>query len=126
MERLPLLLIEDERAVVDFIRMALERKGYTCKTANSAAEGIKALEVGQFTGVISDMRTPGGASGADVHAYIVAHRPELKDKMLFITGDIVNEDTLKALNETGVPYIEKPFRVQELMATVEKIFGKAQ
>jgi DNA-binding response OmpR family regulator len=38
----------------------------------------------------------------------------------------VNEDTLKALNETGVPYIEKPFRVQELMATVEKIFGKAQ
>ncbi len=125
MERLPLLLIEDERAVVDFIRMALERKGYTCKTANSAVEGIKALEVGQFIGVISDMRTPGGASGADVHAYIVAHRPELKDKMLFITGDIVNEDTLRALNETGVPYIEKPFRVQELMATVEKIFGKA-
>jgi DNA-binding NtrC family response regulator len=125
MERLPLLLIEDERAVVDFVRIALERKGYACKTASSAAEGIKVLEAGQFIGVISDMRTPGGASGADVHAFIVAHRPELKNKMLFITGDTVNEDTLRALNETGVPYIEKPFRVQELMSTVEKIFGKA-
>ena len=127
-ERLPLLLIEDERAVMDFIRIALERNGYACKTANSAIEGIKVLESGadQFIGVISDMRTPGGATGADVHAWIVAHRPELKDKMLFITGDTVNEDTLRALNATGAPYIEKPFRVQELLCTVEKIFGRAQ
>src|SRR5947209_19989586 len=124
--RLPLLLIEDERSVMDFIRTALERNGYACRAASSAAEGIRVLEAGCFGGIISDMRTPGGASGADVHAWIVAHRPELKDKMLFITGDTVNEDTLRALNATGAPYIEKPFRVQELLCTVEKIFGRAQ
>jgi DNA-binding NtrC family response regulator len=123
---LPLLLIEDERSVMDFIRTALERSGYACRTANSAAEGIRVLETGRFGGVISDMRTPGGASGADVHAWIVAHRPELKDRMLFITGDTVNEHTMKALESTGVPYIEKPFRVQELVNTVERIFGKAK
>lgn len=124
MQTLPLLVIEDERSVVDFIRLALERHGYSCRTANSAAEGIAMLENQGFTGVISDMRTPGGASGADVHAWIVAHRPELKNKMLFITGDTVNPETMKALNETGVPYIEKPFRVNDLMTVVEKIFGR--
>jgi DNA-binding NtrC family response regulator len=123
---LPILLIEDERSVMEFIRTALERSGYACRTANSAAEGIRVLETGRFGGVISDMRTPGGASGADVHAWIVAHRPELKYRMLFITGDTVNENTMKALQSTGVPYIEKPFRVQELINTVERIFGKAQ
>ena len=123
---LPLLLIEDERSVMDFVSTALKRNGYACVTSNSAAEGIRQLESGRFSGVISDMRTPGGASGADVHAWIVAHRPELRDRMLFITGDTVNEDTMKALESTGVPYIEKPFRVQELISTVEKIFGKAQ
>jgi DNA-binding NtrC family response regulator len=122
---LPLLLIEDERSVMNFIRVALERHGYACAAANSAAEGIRLLEGGRFSGIISDMRTPGGASGADVHAWILAHRPQLKNRMLFITGDTVNEDTMKALVRTGVPYIEKPFRVQELMVTVEKIFGKA-
>jgi DNA-binding NtrC family response regulator len=121
---LPLLLIEDERSVMDFIRTALERNGYACHAANSAAEGIRALEVGSFSGIISDMRTPGGASGADVHAWIVAHRPELKERMLFITGDTVNEETMKALQNTGVPYIEKPFRVQDLIKTVERIFGR--
>jgi DNA-binding NtrC family response regulator len=121
---LPLLLIEDERSVLDFIRMALERNGYVCHPANSAAEGIRALEVGHFSGIISDMRTPGGASGADVHAWIVTHRPELRDRMLFITGDTVNEETMKALQNTGVPYIEKPFRVQDLINIVGRIFGR--
>ena len=124
--RLPLLLIEDERSVLDFIRTALERNGYACHAANSAAEGIHALEAGRFGGIISDMRTPGGASGADVHAWIMRHRPELKDRMLFITGDTVNEETMNALQNTGVPYIEKPFRVQELIKIVERIFGPAQ
>ena len=121
---LPLLLIEDERSVMDFMRLALERTGYLCTAATSAAEGIKLLEKNHFRGIISDMRTPGGASGADVHEWIVSHRPELKDRMLFITGDTVNEDTMKALTRTGVPYIEKPFRVQELIETAEKLFGK--
>ncbi|HLY93107.1 MAG TPA: response regulator [Candidatus Angelobacter sp.] len=124
--QLPLLLIEDERSVMDFIRTALERNGYACRAANSAAEGIRVLEAGRFGGIISDMRTPGGASGADVHAWIVKHRPELKERMLFITGDTVNEETMKALQNTGVPYIEKPFRVQELINIVERIFGPAQ
>lgn len=123
---LSLLLIEDERSVMNFIRVALERHGYACTAAQSAAEGIRLLEGGRFGGIISDMRTPGGLSGADVHAWILAHRPQLKDRMLFITGDTVNEDTMKALVRTGVPYIEKPFRVQELIVTVERIFGKAQ
>jgi DNA-binding NtrC family response regulator len=123
-QALPLLVIEDERAVMDFIRMALERHGYACRTASSAAQGISMLESEAFTGVISDMRTPGGASGADVHAWIVTNRPELKQKMLFITGDTVNPETLRALNDTGAPYIEKPFRVSDLIAVVEKIFGR--
>lgn len=122
--RLPLLVIEDEHSVMDFIRTALERNGYACRTANSAAEGIRALEAGRFGGIISDMRTPGGASGADVHSWIVANRPELKERMLFITGDTVNEETMKALQNTGVPYIEKPFRVHELINVVQKIFGR--
>jgi DNA-binding NtrC family response regulator len=125
-DSLPLLLIEDERSVMEFIRIALERHGYACTTAQSAAEGLRLLEGKSFGGIISDMRTPGGATGADVHAWILAHRPQLRNRMLFITGDTVNEDTMKALIRTGVPYIEKPFRVQELMVTVEKIFGKAK
>lgn len=122
---LPLLVIEDERSVMDFVRMALERSGYACVTANSAAEGIRMLEKTAVSGVISDMRTPGGASGADLHEWIVNHHPELADRLLFITGDTVNEDTMRALVRTGAPYLEKPFRVQQLIDRVEAMFRKS-
>jgi DNA-binding NtrC family response regulator len=121
----PLLLIEDERSVMDFMCTALKRAGYDCSSASSAADGIKLLQQQEFSGVISDMRTPGGLSGADVHEWIVLHRPELKHRILFITGDTVNQDTMKSLVRTGVPYIEKPFRVQQFVGTVEALFGKA-
>jgi FixJ family two-component response regulator len=44
---------------------------------------------------------------------------------VFITGDIANEETVKTLRKTGAPCVEKPFRVQQLIAVVEKTLGKA-
>ena len=122
---LPLLVIEDEPSVMAFLSAALERHGYSMVPASSGAEGLKLLADGEYLGVISDMRTPGGVNGADVHAWIVEHRPQLAARVLFITGDTVNEETLAILRQTGAPCVEKPFRVQQLMAVVQKIFGKA-
>jgi CheY-like chemotaxis protein len=122
---LPLLVIEDEPSVMAFLSAALERYGYRMVPASSGAEGLQLLAQGDYLGVISDMRTPGGISGADVHAWIVEHRPQLVSRVVFITGDTVNEETLAILRQTGAPCVEKPFRVQQLMAVVQKIFGKA-
>jgi DNA-binding NtrC family response regulator len=120
---LPLLVIEDEVSVQSFLRAALERNGFQLELAASGAEGLELLKLKNYAGVISDMRTPGGVNGADVHAWISANRPELASRMLFITGDIVNEETANILQSTGIPFIEKPFRVQELISAVNKVLG---
>jgi DNA-binding NtrC family response regulator len=122
---LPVLLIEDEPAVMDFVRSVLERSGYTVVGAESGADALGLLANGEFHGVVSDMRTPGGVDGAQVHAWIAAHRPELVSKVVFITGDIANEETAATLRHTGAPCLEKPFRVQQFIAVVEKTMGKA-
>lgn len=116
-----LLVIEDETSVQSFLRVALERNGFIVDMADNGAEGLERLKAGEFVGVISDMRTPGGVTGSDVHAWLREHRPGLARRLLFITGDIVNEETVRILEQTGVPCIEKPFRVQELMAAVHKV-----
>jgi len=121
----PLLVIEDEPAVMSFVRRALERGGYVVVGANSGAEALDLLAKQQFIGIISDMRTPGNVDGGGVYQWIKANRPELARKIIFITGDIVNEETVAVLKETGAPCVEKPFRVQDLLATVESTIGKA-
>jgi CheY-like chemotaxis protein len=122
---LPVLLIEDEPAVMAYVRAALERSGYSVVTTDSAADGLQLLQTGEFLGVVSDMRTPGGVDGADVHAWLVQNRPELSRKIVFITGDIANDETLATLRQTGAPCVEKPFRVQQFISVVQNTLGKA-
>jgi len=121
----PVLLIEDEPAVMAYVRAALERNGYHVVTAESGADALRMLASGDFQGIVSDMRTPGGVDGAQVHAWIADHRPELASKVVFITGDIANEETAATLRKTGAPCVEKPFRVQQFISVVEQTMGRA-
>lgn len=125
MSRPVVLVIEDEPSVMAFIRTALERNGYDVETAPTGASALELLKTRNYAGVISDMRTPGGVDGAGVWEWLAGHLPEMLDKLIFVTGDIVNEETAATLRRTGAPYVEKPFRVQELIATVEKVLPKA-
>lgn len=120
---LPLLVIEDEPSVMAYIRTALERNGYDVCGAKSGADALTLLAEHDFSGIISDMRTPGGVDGADVFTWLEQFRPELARKLIFITGDTVNDETASTLRRTGAPFIEKPFRVHQLITMVEETIG---
>ena len=122
---LPVLLIEDEPGVMAYVCATLERSGYSVVCTESGVDALQLLESGDFLGVVSDMRTPGGVNGADVHAWISRNRPELASRLVFITGDIANEETVDTLRKTGAPCVEKPFRVRQFISVVEKTMGKA-
>jgi CheY-like chemotaxis protein len=120
----PILLIEDEPSVIAFLHAALERRGYAVVDAASGEEGLKRLSKGRYAGVISDIRMPGSVNGAEVHDWVQKNRPELKSRIILISGDTANSETQTFLAQSGTPCIEKPFRVQQLIAAVEKTFGK--
>jgi DNA-binding NtrC family response regulator len=123
---LPVLLIEDEPSIMALVSATLERNGYQVVCVESGADALHLLENGQYLGVVSDMRTPGGVDGAQVHAWISAHRPDLENRIVIITGDYANEETVATLRKIGALYLEKPFRVQDLISAVEKTMGKAR
>lgn len=123
---LPVLLIEDEPSIMALVSATLERNGYEVVCIESGAEALLLLEKGRYLGVVSDMRTPGGVDGAQVHSWISANRPDLIDKVVIITGDYANEETVTTLRKIGALYLEKPFRVQDLISAVEKTMGKAR
>jgi CheY-like chemotaxis protein len=119
-----ILLIEDEPSVIAFLRAALERRGYEVVPSSSAARGLQLLASGDFQGVISDFRTPGGVTGADVRDWLRQNRPALANRMIFITGDTASDETIALVAQADTPCVEKPFRVQELLAAVERTIGK--
>jgi DNA-binding NtrC family response regulator len=126
LKALPLLIVEDEPSVMSYIKVALERRGYTVCGAKCGADALELLGEHDFAGIISDMRTPGGVDGADVHRWLEQHRPEMAKRLIFITGDTVNDETAATLRRTGAPCIEKPFRVHQLIEMVEQTIGAAK
>lgn len=119
-----ILLIDDEPSVTAFLQAALERHGYHVVPALSGEEGLQRLAEGNFTGVISDIRMPGAVNGAELHDWIHVNRPELRRRMILMSGDTANSKTQSLLANSGTPCIEKPFRVQKLISLVQNTFGK--
>jgi len=120
----PILVIEDETSVARFVRTALERRGYEVVVSASAADGLQLLASRDFRGVISDVRTPGAISGAEVQEWLQRHRPGLAARFVFITGDMASSETASLVAQANTPCIEKPFRLQQLLNTVEGTIGK--
>ncbi|MGA2483362.1 MAG: response regulator [Candidatus Acidiferrales bacterium] len=120
----PILLIEDEPSVTAFMRAALERKGYAVVPVSSGAAGLELLQDREFCGVISDIRMPGSVNGAEVHAWIQQNRPDLRSRIILISGDTANPETQVFLEKSGTPCIEKPFRVQKFISIVAETFGE--
>jgi DNA-binding NtrC family response regulator len=120
----PILLIEDEPSVTAFMRAALERKGYAVVPVSSGAAGLELLQNREFCGVISDIRMPGSVNGAEVHAWIQQNRPDLRSRIILISGDTANPETQVFLEKSGTPCIEKPFRVQKFISIVAETFGE--
>jgi len=118
---LPVLVVEDEASVQSLLRSALKKHGYEIRIASSGAEAMELLQHADFRGVLCDMRMPGKVNGSDLHAWLCKHRPQLLSRMLFMTGDATGEEVSAVLTRTGVPCIEKPFRMNELLTMLHKV-----
>jgi len=114
------LYVDDEPAIRRLVRRWFEKRGVTIITAESAAEARRLFTEHDVSGAFIDVWL-GKETGFDLYAWVAQHRPQLKERIVFITGDIdagVPEGTqLQALGRT---VIAKPFELEDLDAHVRE------
>jgi CheY-like chemotaxis protein len=54
-----------------------------------------------------------GIDGRGVYHFLKNNRPELIDRLVFISGDTMNEANRTFLEESGCPFLPKPFLLEE-------------
>ena len=123
---LPVLVIEDERFLLSYFQSALQRAGVKSVGATSGAEALELLERGNFAAVISDLQLPGGAGGAEIFDWVRRNRPHLAQRFLFITGDLQSPYAAEVRERTGATFLEKPFRVAQLLESLRKIMSRGE
>jgi CheY-like chemotaxis protein len=95
--------------------------GHEVTTAERGEEGIAKFKIQRFDLVVTDLSMP-DLSGWEVAREVKKLRPDMP--VILITGWGQNQDEEK-LKESGVDrVVTKPFRIEQLMKTVEDLLSK--
>ncbi|MFC1715367.1 response regulator [Candidatus Poribacteria bacterium] len=119
-----ILVVDDEPAIVEWLSELLRHMGHITDIAGDGNEAMKKLETGTYDLIIADLRMPSGFTGDRLHRFIELKDPELAQRIIFITGDVINPETRKFLQSTGNLYLEKPFPPESLQKAIETSLGK--
>lgn len=122
-KRKRILIVEDEESIVTLLRRTLEEKGHRVDAVASGEEAFMMLEGGQYDLLISDLKRP-GIDGRQLYEHLMATHPELGQRMVFITGDMLSPETQAFLTKVGNPYLSKPFNLASVEEIVIKAFSK--
>jgi DNA-binding NtrC family response regulator len=101
----------------------LKEKGYEVRSVPSAEEAITLINEEEFDAVIADIKMP-GVGGVELYRHTADEYPELAKRMLFVTGDILSKETRSFLTTTDCVYIEKPFRLNDMLEALAVVLER--
>ena len=113
-----LLLIEDDRALCEFLVPLLRTHGHSVTAAHTGPDGLAALREGEFDGVILDRMLP-GLDGLTLLHTLRAEGFTLPVLMLTALG--APGDKVEGLDAGGDDYLAKPFDASELLARLRAL-----
>lgn len=121
MEHGRILVVDDEEVIRESFRELLSMQGYAAAIAGNGIEGLEQLEKGSFDLVIVDINMP-KLDGIDFCREAIRKYPYLKDKFLFITGDLYGEmEALSMFIKHDTKVMKKPLSKNELLESVRAI-----
>jgi two-component system response regulator MprA len=118
-----ILVVDDERAVRDSLRRALELEGYEIELAEDGREALSVLEdeAAQPDAVILDVLMP-GVDGLEVCRRL--RRSGSRVPVLMLTARDEVENRVAGLDAGADDYVTKPFALEELMARVRALLRR--
>ena len=120
MGRGPVLIVDDEPAMVDLVSELLEKEGYKVLSATDGMQGLGLLVMERPAVVILDLDMPvidGVNFAKTVETY------GLSPKIILMTGYPEVPQWARLVGATA--YLQKPFQVSELLRVIGEVYGEA-
>ncbi|MBU1319829.1 MAG: sigma-54 dependent transcriptional regulator [candidate division Zixibacteria bacterium] len=117
MQKLRLLIVDDEEKQRSMLSGFLTKKGYVCSTAGSAEDALKMYEKGGFEIALLDMKMP-GEDGLSLMKKLKSLDPQLQPIMVTAYGTV--ETAVDAMQSGAFHYISKPIDLDELLVLIQK------
>jgi DNA-binding NtrC family response regulator len=123
------LIIDDEVTIRIALRRFFSRMGWDVEEAANGASALDMLDhdgepaTRRFSLVVSDLRMP-GLNGMEMYDRLKSRRPEVLDRLIFSTGDLVSEEAAEFVRTTDCVVLQKPFELAALRELVERLVSR--
>jgi DNA-binding NtrC family response regulator len=119
--RANILVVEDDEAMRDMLREALEDEGFAVEALGGGRAGVERVKRGGIDLVVSDVKMP-DLDGLDMLREIKAVTPSPHVITITAFGSI--DTAIRAVKLGAFDYITKPFELDQLVLSVEKALAE--
>ena len=123
MEKIKILLVDDEPDVTRILSKRLGRRGYECQAAANGQEAVDAMAQFAFGVIIMDVKMPvmDGMS-----ALQIIHSRWPKTQIILLSGHADMQLAVQAMSEGAFGYLMKPVDIDELLFKIEDAVTQAR
>ena len=122
-DRPGILLVDDEKPMLEWLGLLLEENGYGVACFPNPVDALKWAQANHPRVLITDIRMP-GMTGLELFGTMRRQNPELAG--ILITAYSSVETAVKAIREGVEDYLVKPFRAEQLLLAIEKALNQRQ
>lgn len=112
-EERTVLVVDDEPSIQDMLVAILTTQGHRVDTASTAEEALRKLRKRGYDVILTDLRMP-GMSGTEFYNRLAATQSEVARRVVFMTGDLVGNESRDFLGRVGNLSLAKPFTMESL------------
>jgi two-component system phosphate regulon response regulator PhoB len=120
-----ILLVEDERDLLELLKYNLDREGYDVVTAETGEDGLKHVRQTPPDLVLLDLMLP-KMDGLEVCRSLKSRPETAPIPVIMLTAKGEESDVVKGLEIGADDYITKPFSPRILMARIKAVLRRAE
>ncbi|NOY78068.1 MAG: response regulator [Calditrichaeota bacterium] len=118
-----ILIVDDEEVILSLLRLIYGKTGNRIETAENGRKALEKLESDSFDLILADLRMP-EMDGESFFAHLKKKSPELVSRIIFMTGDAISDETQRFFKKNRLPYLIKPFDMNDLKTLILNIFSE--
>ena len=114
-----ILAVEDEPAITSVCQRVLTGEGFEVDIAVNGKVAQEMVGKKRYALCLIDIRTP-EMNGMELFQWLKDRHPETADRVIFTTGDVMGGEITDFIEQSGMPFLPKPFTPDELKAIVRE------
>src|SRR5262245_46104840 len=119
-----ILVVEDEVQIRQLFEDVIRSAGHDVQTAPNGRIALELIDKQKFDLIISDVKMP-EISGAEFYAELKRKGAALEQRLIFVTGDLMNAETMQFIESTGRAWLGKPFDIAAITRTISECLNDA-